>query len=75
MRLLLIHQKHVTDLLTAISERSHKKKIYPRRKRPHRFFIKRKPHRFTRVEKTPELWPMPERAKPRGEHSEGVFLT
>ena len=50
------------------------KKLYPGRKRPHRFFIKRKPHRLTRVEKTPEPWPMPERAKPRGEHSEGVFL-
>ena len=74
MRLLLIHQKHVTDLLTAISERSHEKKtLLGGRKRPHRFFIKRKPHRLTRVEKTPEPWPMPERAKPRSEHSEGFF--
>ena len=38
---------------------------------PHRFFIKRKPNR---VEKPPEPWPMPERAKPCGEHSEGVFF-
>ena len=50
------------------------KKLYPGKKRPHRFFIKRKPHRLTRVEKTPEPWPMPERAKSRGEHSEGFFL-
>ena len=52
-----------------------KKKLYPGRKRPLRFFIKRKPHRLTRVEKTSEPWPMPERAKPRGEHSERFFLT
>ena len=44
------------------------------KKRPHRFFIKRKSHRLTRVEKPPEPWPMPVRAKPYGEHSEGFFF-
>ena len=51
------------------------KKLYPGRKRFHRFFIKRKPHRLTRVEKPPEPWPMPVRAKPYGEHNEGVFFS
>jgi len=44
-------------------------------KRPHRFFIKRKPNRLNRVEKSPEPWPMPMRAKPCGEHSEGFFFS
>jgi len=53
-----------------------KKKNSTRRGRngPHRFFIKRKPHRLIRVEKPPEPWPMPVRAKPYGEHSEGGFF-
>jgi len=42
---------------------------------PHHFFIKRKPNRLTRVEKPPELWPMPMRAKACGEHSEGFFFS
>ena len=42
-------------------------------KRSHRFFIKRKPNRFIRVEKPSEPWPMPMRAKPCGGHSEGFF--
>ena len=57
-----------------VSERREKNSTRGR-KRPHRFFIKRKPHQLTRVEKTPEPWPMPERVKPRGEHSEGFFFT
>ena len=38
------------------------------------FFIKRKLHGFFGRGKFPELWPMPERAKPCSEHSEGIFL-
>ena len=39
------------------------------------FFIKRKQHGFSPGrEKIPEPWPMPVRAKPYGEHSEGIFL-
>ena len=60
--------------LSSLSRGDQKKKLYPGRKRPHRFFIKRKPHWLIRVDKTPEPWPMPERVKPRGEHSEGFFL-
>ena len=50
-----------------------KKKLYPGEETAPPFFIKRKPHQLTRIEKTPEPWPMTERAKPRGEHSEGFF--
>jgi len=40
------------------------------------FFIKRKQYGFTRPRKNPpKPWPMPERAKPCGEHSEGDFFS
>ena len=57
------------------SEEIFLKKLYPGEETAPPFFNKRKPHRLIRVEKTPEPWPMPERAKPRGEHSEGFFFT
>ena len=54
----------------------HEKKTLPEGvKRSHHFFIKRKPNRLNRVEKPPEPWPMPMKAKPCGEHNEGSFFS
>jgi hypothetical protein len=40
----------------------------------HRFSLKGSNTVSPRREKTPEPWPMPERVKPYGEHSERIFL-
>jgi len=65
-------------LLTPLSIQSDKKKRGRRVKRPPPYFIKRKRPRLLRPWKnprTPEPWPMPTRAMPCSEHSEGDFFT